>query len=310
MDEFGLIARYFAPLAKNPGALKLKDDAAVISPRPGFDLVITTDQIAADTDFFPHDPAAAVAKKALRVNLSDLAAKGAKPEYYLLNLALPSVREEWLADFAAGLAQDQNQFGVSLLGGDTSATQGPLSISVTAIGFVPQGRMVKRSGAKPGDAVYVTGTIGDGGGGLAIFKREKHALTEAQRDYLTGRYRVPEPPVAFGAQQLCDLASASIDVSDGLIADLEHLADASDVEIELDAAAIPRSDALRAFWGDGADAILRAATGGDDYQIAFTAPPGLRGPFIRIGEVRAGEGVVVNFQGKKLSVPKPGYRHF
>jgi thiamine-monophosphate kinase len=309
MDEFGLIARYFAPLAKDPGALKLKDDAAFIPPRPGFDLVITTDQIAAGTDFFPHDPPASVAKKALRVNLSDLAAKGARPEFYLLALALPSVREEWLKDFAAGLAEDQHEFGISLLGGDTSATEGPLSISVTAMGFVPHGRMVKRSGAKPGDAVYVTGTIGDSGGGLAIFKRERHRLDGAQRDYLIKRYQVPAPPVAFGAG-LSGLASAAIDVSDGLIADLGHLAAASSVKIELEAEAVPRSEALRAFWGNDADAIIRAATAGDDYQIAFTAPPGLRGPFTRIGEVLAGEGVAVSYNGKLIAVPQPGYRHF
>jgi thiamine-monophosphate kinase len=309
MDEFGLIARYFAPLAKDPGALKLKDDAAFIPPRPGFDLVITTDQIAADTDFFPHDPPATVAKKALRVNLSDLAAKGATPEYYLLNLALPSVREEWLADFATGLGEDQREFGISLLGGDTSATEGPLSISITAFGFVPQGRMVHRVGAQAGDAVYITGTIGDSAGGLAIFKRETHHLSDTQRDYLTRRYQVPEPPVAFGAG-LSGLASAAIDVSDGLIADLGHLADASKVKIELDAEAIPRSDALRAFWGDGADAILRAATAGDDYQIAFTAPPGLSGPFSRIGKVQAGEGVTLAFKGEQIAIPRPGYRHF
>ena len=309
MDESGLIARYFAPLAKDPGALRLKDDAAFIPPRPGFDLVVTTDQIAADTDFFPHDPPATVAKKALRVNLSDLAAKGATPEYYLLNLALPSVREEWLADFAAGLAEDQREFGISLLGGDTSASEGPLSISITAFGFVPQGKMVKRSGAKAGDAVYVTGTIGDSAGGLAIFKREIHQLSDAQRDYLTKRYQVPEPPVAFGAS-LSGLASAAIDVSDGLIADLGHLADASKVKIELDAEAIPRSDALRAFWGDSADAILRAATAGDDYQIAFTAFPGLSGPFSRIGKVLTGEGVTLAFKGEQIAIPRPGYRHF
>ena len=311
MDEFGIIARYFAPLASDAGAFGLKDDAAVIPPRPGFDLVVTTDQIAADTDFFSHDPPASVAKKALRVNLSDLAAKGAAPEYYLLNLALPrSVHDAWLTEFAAGLASDQQQFGISLLGGDTSATEGPLSVSVTAFGFVPQGRMVRRAGAKAGDAVYVTGTIGDSAGGLAIFKREKHQLTEAQRDYLTTRYQVPEPPVGFGAHRLRGVASASIDVSDGLIADLEHVARASKVKIELEAEVIPRSEALRAFWGDGAEAILRAATAGDDYQIAFTAPPGLSGPFTYIGEVQAGEGVNLAFKGKKIAIPRPGYRHF
>ncbi len=310
MDEFGLIARYFAPLAKDPGALRLKDDAAFIPPRPGFDLVITTDQIAADTDFFPHDPAASVAKKALRVNLSDLAAKGATPEFYLLNLALPhSVHDAWLTEFAAGFAEDQSQFGISLLGGDTSATEGPLSISITAFGFVPQGKMVKRSGAKVADAVYVTGTIGDSAGGLAIFKRERHQLSDEQRDYLTKRYQVPEPPVAFGAS-LSDLASAAIDGSDGLIADLGHLAEASSVKIELEAEAIPRSAALRAFWGEEVEAILRAATAGDDYQIAFAGPPGLRGPFTRIGKVQAGEGVTLTFKNEQIALPKPGYRHF
>ena len=160
-----------------------------------------------------------------------------------------------------------------------------------------------------GDAVYVTGTIGDSAGGLAIFKREKHQLSDGQRDYLTKRYHVPEPPVAFGAG-LSALASAAVDVSDGLIADLGHLADASKVKIELDAEAIPRSEALRAFWGDGVDAILRAVTAGDDYQIAFTAPPGLSGPFTRIGKVEAGEGVVIRHKGRPMVAPQRGYRHF
>jgi len=321
MDEFDIIARYFAPLAKDPGALGLIDDAAFIPPRPGFDLVITTDQIAADTDFFAHDPPGTVAKKALRVNLSDLAAKGARPEYYLLNLALPrSVREDWLAAFAKGLAEDQQEFGVSLLGGDTSAIEGPLSIAITAFGFVPQGRMVKRSGAKAGDAVYVTGTIGDSAGGLAIFKREKHQLRDAQRDYLTRRYQVPEPQVAFGAN-LSGLASAAVDISDGLVADLGHLAEASNVKIELDAEAIPRSDALRALWGDGSDAILRAATAGDDYQIAFTAPRAhatkireaaaqAQTQVTHIGHVATGEGINLSRSGRRIAIPNSGYRHF
>jgi len=162
----------------------------------------------------------------------------------------------------------------------------------------------------PGVTTFApSATIGDSAGGLAIFKREKHQLGDAHRDYLTRRYQVPEPPVAFGAS-LSDLASAAIDVSDGLIADLGHLAVASEVKIELDAEAIPRSDALRAFWGDGPDAILRAATAGDDYQIAFTAPPGLSGPFSRIGKVQAGEGVTLAFKGEQIAIPRPGYRHF
>src|SRR3954471_16938088 len=199
MTEFDIIAQIFAPLATAPGAFGLKDDAAVLPARPGMDWVVTTDQIAEGTDFFPHDPAGSVGQKALRVNLSDLAAKGAVPQFYLLNLTLPvGMTMDWLKAFAAGLAQDQQSYGISLLGGDNSRGEGPLSIAITAFGLVPEGKMLKRSGAKPGQGVYVTGTIGDSGGGLAIFKREKHALDDAMRDYLISRYRLPEPPVDFG----------------------------------------------------------------------------------------------------------------
>ena len=308
MDEFDIIARYFAPLATAPGAFGLKDDAAAISARPGFDLVVTTDQIAAGTDFFAGDPAGTVARKALRVNLSDLAAKGAKPEYYLLNLSLPRpAHEEWLADFSRGLLEEQRQFGISLLGGDTSATEGPLSISVTAMGFVPEGRMVTRGGAKVGDAVYVTGTIGDSGGGLALLKGEGKDLSEAHRTYLLDRYRVPQPPVTFG-NGLCDIAHAGVDVSDGLMADLGHLALASGVALAVEGARVPLSPALKALWGD--DTLVRAVAAGDDYQTAFTARPGLSGPFTCIGQVRAGQGVDLRVNGEAVVVPQPGYRHF
>jgi thiamine-monophosphate kinase len=319
MDEFAIIAEILAPLATCPGAFGLKDDAAVIAPHPGFDLVVTTDQISEGTDFFKHDPADSIAKKALLVNLSDLAAKGARPEYYLLTLSLPQgMTREWLERFAAGLLEVQDNYALSLLGGDTSATEGPLSITVTAFGFVTAGKMVRRSGAKMGDGVYVTGAIGDSGGGLAIFKREKHTLDEAQRDYLISRYRVPHPPVGFGTA-LPGRASASVDISDGLIADLGHIAAASGVGITLDAQTIPRSPALRAFWGDGIDAIVRAVTSGDDYQIAFTADPAREAEIMtaakdvtvtRIGRVTAGQGVELHHDGQTILVPKAGYRHF
>jgi thiamine-monophosphate kinase len=321
MDEFSLIADIFAPLATTPGAFGLKDDAAAIGPRPGFDFIITTDAIAEGSDFFKHDPAGSIAQKALRVNLSDLAAKGALPEYYLLSIALPEgMTREWLEAFAAGLALDQKSFGISLLGGDTSRTEGPLAITITAFGFAPTGQMLRRSTAQIGHAVYVTGSIGDSGGGLAIFKREKHSLDEIQRDRLIARYRLPQPPIAFGAV-LGSLASASIDISDGLIADLGHVAKASDVAITIEAEAIPRSDALRAFWGDSAEAIVRAATAGDDYQIAFTADPAKETEILaaaakasvivtRIGSVAAGEGVNLTLGGEDVNVPRPGYRHF
>ena len=307
MDEFGIIAKYFAPL-DGEGALGLKDDAALLPARPGHELIVTTDTISEGTDFFAFDPADMVAQKALRVNLSDLAAKGAEPAGYLLNLTLThTVTENWLAAFAAGLARDQQEFGLSLLGGDTGAGEGPLSIAITAFGFVPQGKMIRRSGARPGDAVYVTGTIGDSGGGLAIFKRENHTLPDADRDHLIARYRVPQPPVAAG-QQLRAIAHSSVDVSDGLIADLGHIAAASGVHIVVEGERVPLSEPLKALWGDSA--LLRAATAGDDYQIAFTALPGLSGAFTRIGQVTEGEGVSLTVNGQPLSVPKPGYRHF
>jgi thiamine-monophosphate kinase len=307
MNEFEIIGRFFAPLA-GEGAFGLKDDAALITARPGFDLVVTTDAISEGTDFFAFDPADTIAQKALRVNLSDLAAKGAEPVAYLLNLSLPhSVAEGWLAAFAEGLARDQHEFGISLLGGDTGATDGPLTVAVTAFGYVPQGKMIRRAGARVGDAVYVTGNIGEAGGGLAIFKREKHSLADDARDQLTARYRVPEPPVAF-APRLRDIAHAAVDVSDGLIADLGHVASASGLRIVVEGERVPLSAPLRALWGEAA--LLRAVTAGDDYQIAFTAPPGLEGPFTSIGRVEEGEGVDLLIGGRKAVLPSGGYRHF
>lgn len=305
MDEFGLIAKYFAPLAGD-GAFGLTDDAAILPTRPGHDLVVTTDTIAEGSDFFPADPLDTIAQKALRVNLSDLAAKGAEPAYYLLNLTLPhTVTEDWLAAFAGGLARDQKTFGLSLLGGDTGA--GLLSVTVTAFGFVPRGAMVKRGGARVGDAVYVTGTIGDSGGGLALLKEQQHRLDDASHAYLVGRYRVPQPPVTF-ASRLRAIAHASVDVSDGLIADLGHIAAASDVHIIVEGERVPLSEPLRALWGD--EVLTRAVTAGDDYQIVFTALPGLSGPFTEIGRVEAGQGVCLTRNGKEIAVPNPGYKHF
>jgi thiamine-monophosphate kinase len=298
-SEFALIAKLFAPLATAPGAFGLMDDAAIVPQRPGHDLVVTTDMIVAGVDFFADDPPDTIAKKALRVNLSDLAAKGAEPYAYLLGLSLPRADEAWLAHFARGLHEDQKRFGLSLLGGDMSSTSGPLSIAVTAFGYVPEGGMIRRRGARPGDGVFVTGTIGDSGGGLAAGEGE-----------LFARYRVPEPPVAFGPT-LRGIATAAIDVSDGLLADLGHLA--GDVRIVVEAQRIPRSAALRALWGDTLEAIVRAATAGDDYQIAFTAPiAGENGAqATRIGRVEEGRGVaLLDAKGNAVAVPKPGFTHF
>lgn len=307
MDEFDIIAKFFAPLA-GEGAFGLTDDVARLPQRPGHELVVTTDAVVEGVDFFGFDPPDSIARKALRVNLSDLAAKGAEPVHYLLNLSLPhTVTPDWLAGFADGLAQDQKLYGVTLLGGDTGATDGPLSVSITAFGFVSEGKMIRRSGARVGDHVYVTGTVGDSGGGLAIFRRETHSLPDADRDALIARYRVPEPPVSF-ATVLRDIAHASVDVSDGLIADLGHIASASRVRITVDGALVPLSAPLRALWGESA--LQRAVTAGDDYQVAFTASPGLSGPFTRIGQVVEGQGVSLGVGGQEIAISRSGYRHF
>ncbi len=321
-SEFELIALLFAPLAKTPGAFELTDDAAAMPARAGHDVVLKTDAIVEGVHFLSGDPADSVAKKALRVNLSDLAAKGAEPAGYLLALSLPAKTDmAWLEAFARGLGEDQKEFSISLLGGDTTATPGPLTLAIMLVGHVPTGTMIRRAGAKAGDLVFVSGSIGDGGGGLAVLKGEGATLPASARDYLIGRYRVPQPRLAFGGR-FRGLASAALDVSDGLIADLGHISEVSRVRIVVDAERIPRSPALSALWGDGPDAILRAATAGDDYEIAFTAPASVEStiaeaarasgiPVTRIGHVAEGTGVaLMGADGREIAVSKPGYTHF
>jgi thiamine-monophosphate kinase len=315
--EFALVAELFAPLSKNaPGAFGLTDDAAIVASPDGHELVITTDTLVEGVHFLPDDPAASIAKKALRVNLSDLAAKGADAVGYLLALSLPPAKNmDWLRMFASGLAEDQNAFGVSLYGGDTTLTPGPLTITITAFGFVPRGAMIRRSGAKPGDLVFVSGTIGDAGGGLDVLRN-----STKDNDYLVSRYREPQPRLKLG-QELREWVNASIDVSDGLLADLGHIAETSNVRIEVDANRIPLSPQLHALWGE--DCVVRAATCGDDYEIAFVVPnnrPGLvkeiaklraRTSVTEIGRVVAGQGVaLLDKSGREIPVPRRGFTHF
>ncbi len=319
--EFEIIAQFFAPLA-GEGAFGLKDDAAVVKPKAGHELVVKTDGIVESVHFFRNDPPATIAQKALRVNLSDLAAKGAEPLGYLLTLALPAwVDDVWLAAFAGGLAEDQKRFGISLLGGDTDSTLGPLVISVTALGQVEEGMMIRRADARAGDLVFVSGSIGDGAAGLAVLKGEGTKLNATERDALIARYRVPEPRPKLG-QKLIGLASAALDVSDGLIADLGHVAEASGVRILIDAPRVPLSPACKALWGTADDAIARAATAGDDYEIAFTAPAAKRGqveaaataagvPVTEIGKAVAGAGIeLLDAKGAPIPLKRAGFTHF
>ena len=317
-SEFALIAQLFAPLAEAPGAFGLTDDVALLPARADHDLVVTTDALVEGVHFLADDPPDSIAKKALRANLSDLAAKGAEPAGYLLALTLPArISMTWLEGFARGLGEDQRAFAVPLLGGDTTATPGPLTLAITAMGYVPVGALIRRAGAKAGDGVYVSGTIGDAGGGLALLKGGKSDINAAGE--LIDRYRLPSPRLALG-RALQGVASAALDVSDGLIADLSHIAEVSRVRITVEAGRIPRSPALRALWGDTAEAIVRAATAGDDYEIAFTSSSERRvveaaklaGVGVtRIGRVEEGSGVaLLDSSGREIAVARAGFTHF
>src|ERR1700731_4177934 len=272
--EDSLIGRYFRPLAVDPGAFGLGDDAAILKAH-GEDIVVTTDAIVEGVHFLPDDPPDTVARKALRVNLSDLAAKGATPAGFVLTLALASTDDAWLAPFARGLGEDIGLFGCPLLGGDTVSTPGPLMISITAFGRVPTGKIVHRSGAKPGDRVVVTGTIGDAALGLDILRGGAVAAVladdAAAKAMLVGRYRIPQPRNAL-AQAVRDHAGAAMDVSDGLAGDLAKLCAASGVSAVIDAPSIPLSAPAAALLDHGIVGIEAIVSGGDDFEILCAIP--------------------------------------
>ena len=323
--EDRLIARYFRPLAKHPGALGLNDDAAVVTPPAGCDLVLTTDGVIAGVHFFADDPPDSIGRKALRMNLSDLAAKGAKPIGFLLALSLPADTDEsWLAAFAGGLGDDAERYGCALLGGDTDRTPGPTAVSISAFGAVPHGKMVQRSTARPGDRIVVTGTIGDAALGVLLRRDQRLGdrlrLPQNMLAHLERRYLLPEPRNAL-AEAVQRHASAAMDVSDGLAGDLAKLCRASGVAAEIDVATVPLSAAARAALA--ADPGLRetALTGGDDYEIILTLSPEKLAAFqaaaqacgvavTEIGRVTKGEGARFTLDGKTLTFARPAYSHF
>jgi thiamine-monophosphate kinase len=325
--EDRLIARYFRPLATHPGALGLLDDAAVITPPPGFDVVLKTDAIVGGVHFFPDDPPDMIAKKALRVNLSDLAAKGASPAGFLLALALPqTVGGDWLEAFARGLGEDAETYRCPLLGGDTDRTPGPVTVSIAAFGTLPCGTMVRRSGARPGDLVVVTGTIGDAALGLLVRRDPDTArrwqLDQRQRDHLITRYLLPQPRNAI-AEALRRHASAAMDVSDGLAGDLGKLCAASGAAADIEVARVPLSNAARKAVTGDPSLVETALTGGDDYEVVATVPAGAGDALMaeakaagvaltEIGIVRADRPGVhfLDRDGKPLLFKKPSFSHF
>ncbi len=319
MDEFSLISTYFKPLARGfPGSLNLGDDAAIISVPAGSELVVTKDAVSVGVHFIGNEDARLIAKKSLRVNLSDLAAMGATPLCYFLAMMLPKgTTEDWLKRFAEGLAEDQNEFHIHLAGGDTISTQGTLSFSVTAIGTVPAGKALRRSGAKMGDTIYVSGTLGDSALGLQLLRHPG-----VGRDpYLINRYYLPQPRISLG-QKLISIAHACMDISDGLVQDLGHICKISGVGATINRDKLPLSKSVRKCIEGDEEFWDCALSGGDDYELLFTAPPekeptikalaeDLKLPLTAIGKITGDDGItLLDETGKPLVITGRGFKHF
>jgi thiamine-monophosphate kinase len=318
-DEFAWIDR-LRPLTRgDPRALNLMDDAAILPSRPGFDLVISTDAMVEGVHFRAVEAMDIVARRLLRTSLSDLAAKAAEPFGYFLNIAWPSRFDHGARDrFIEGLDQDGRLFGIVLLGGDTVSTPGPLTIDAVVLGWVPQGRAVRRAGARAGDRCVVCGRIGDGWLGLKAARGE----IDDPDGYLANRYRLPEPLFGLTAA-LRDHANAAADVSDGLVADAQHVAEASGLGLGLDLAGLPLSPSAEAWLArqpDRATAYVSLATGGDDYAVvcavsdsnlrAFEAKVAIAGLNCGIvGAFHVEPDFVVTFAGLPLTIDQPGWRH-
>ena len=323
LDEFALIDRLFLPLAAAaPESLRLTDDVALIEAGEGRQWAITTDAIVAGVHFFADDPADLIARKLIRVNLSDLAAKGAEPRFLLLAACFPAdVTSAWLDRFGDGLRSDCAEYGVALIGGDTVATPGPLTLSLTALGLVARNTALLRSNARSGDTVWVSGFLGDAALGLLVARGGATGLTPAHAEYLLNRYRLPQPRLALG-RRLHGVAHAAMDISDGLLGDLDHICQASGLAAIVEAASLPRSAAAEAAIAAGLADISAIAGGGDDYELLFTAPSSadaalrqmsaeLGLELTRIGRMLSGSGVtMVDADGREITPAVRGYRHF
>ncbi len=327
-SEEAIIGAFWAPLASGfPGAFGLQDDCAVITPEPGTDLVVTTDAVIAKVHFMDGEDAGDIAWKALAVNVSDLVAKGAAPLAYVMTLALPGAPERtWLAEFTEGLRNAQQAFGCQLIGGDTDRTPGPLSVSITAFGTVPSGRMVRRATARPGDLVYISGSIGDAALGLALRRdpglAERLRLAPSACSRLEAAYLRPVPPVGL-ASAVQASASAAMDVSDGLVKDFGRMCRASGVGAIIEAAHVPLSEPARLMLEGGSATLADLLTGGEDYQVLATVGPDGAGeferaadaagtPVTRIGAIADATSAVrvIDAGGKDLTFTTMGWDHF
>lgn len=323
VDEFETIARLLRPLAGHPAARSLMDDVAVLEPPPNRVLVLTHDTMVEGVHFWPEDRPELIARKLLRVNLSDLAAKGAEPFGYLLSCAWPERCDwAWREAFVRGLAEDQATYGLALLGGDTVSTPGPLTLGATLIGWGEPGRTPSRAGARAGDVILVSGTIGDAGLGLLAAEGDLAQFGEEDAAYFADRYWLPRPRVEV-APLVAREATASIDISDGLAADVRHIARASGLKALIELTDVPVSAAGKRWIGrhpNEADSWGRFGWSGDDYEVAFTVPPErvevvraeaarLGTPLAVIGHMEEGEGLEVTLRGKPHALTRLGWRH-
>lgn len=325
--EFDIIARVFAPLAKDVGAFGLKDDAAILMVTEGEELIVTCDTLVAGVHFLPDDPADSVGHKALAVNISDLTAKGARGYAYTLSLTLPpDISIDWLEGFAAGLKVVQEQTDISLVGGDTTASPGPVTVTITALGQAAHQHAVMRLGAMPGDRLYVSGTIGDAHLGLRLLRdpvlAKRWSLTENEAAYLVERYRRPGPNNAL-ATLVRNFARAAIDVSDGLVGDIEKLCAVSHVGVAIDTGNVPFSEAAKKALAFDPTLLPVLITAGDDYEVVLAVSEksvagfeseseasGAR--FTALGTLLAAKkGVSVHDEaGKTLKIKEKGFKHF
>jgi len=320
LGEFEIIRRFFGspPVQRKDVELGIGDDAAVLRPPAGHELVLTTDTLVEGRHFLSGTDPESLGHKALAVNLSDLAAMGAEPAWFLLSLTIPHADESWLTSFARGLHKLSQRFNIQLVGGNT--TRGPLSISVTACGFVPTGKALRRRGAKPGDRIFVTGTLGDAALALSI-SRGRLETSMTGHAGLMDRLQRPEPRIAAGIA-LRELASAAIDISDGLAADLGHLLEADRLGAHVDLSRLPLSNAFRTLMPSAALDWDLAVAGGDDYELCFTVPASREAELKKrtvsfgcactaIGEIVADPGLVLTApDGSRYPLTHAGYDHF
>ncbi len=319
LSEFGLIRKYFKRALKGRKhvSVGIGDDCALTDVPKGQLLAITVDTLVKGIHFLPSTRPEDLASKAIAVNLSDLAAMGAEPAWMTLALTIPDTDEEWLSVFNKSLFKYADFYGIQLIGGDT--TRGPLTITIQAMGFVPPKAAPLRSGAKAGDVIFITGTIGDAGMGLSIITGEHKPENEESAHFLTQRYNKPTPRVALGLG-IRKIASSAIDLSDGLAGDLSHILDASNVGAVIELESLPLSEALLSEC-DSETAVKYALSSGDDYELCFTVPEdnieklekALKSTgcvYKQVGRITGGRGITYTREGNKVELQMNGYSHF